>query len=184
MNYQDLVAFRDAVTIPKLMELFENTEIPEGSCYIYELEISYLDGRSCGFDSNIRAAGLVYHDGNVQEYCFDQCDIDVNDFLAAHKECTFMSDGQLRIIDELEELDIVSKIRNLRNCERFFPQLEGLNEFNLEFTSVVFEKMKYLMHKNDVEKHPIDKLIADAAAKSSIQKGTHGKTPPEKDRLF
>ena len=68
MNSEELLQFRESVAFPALKKLFERTDIPDGFCCINELSVSFLDGRSCGVDSEIKATGLLFKNGEVEEY--------------------------------------------------------------------------------------------------------------------
>lgn len=145
MHPNDLKEFRDNVATPRMMELFEKTQIPEGTCYIDHLEISFLDGRSHGADSRIQASGMVYRDGKVEEYHYDECDVDLSEFYAEHKDCIFISDAPLRVGDELAEMDLNSVIRNIGQCERIFHQFKAPDDIKMEMVSIGYEKMNHLL---------------------------------------
>ena len=147
MHPNDLIEFRDNVAIPRMLQLFEKTNIPEGARYIDSLEFSVLDGRSCGVDSRIQASGFSYRNGCAVRYLFDECDADIGTFFAEHKDCVFISDGSLRISDELEEMDLSTRIRHIRDCGRFFDWFESPNDLSIELVSIEYEKLKYLSAK-------------------------------------
>lgn len=161
MHVRDLEYFRDHVAIPRMMQLFENTEIPEGACYIDDLQVSYLDGRNCGHESLIEASGLSYKGGKVEKYHFSECDISLNDFLVSHKDCVFLSDGQLLVADELQEMELRTYIRNKQDCEKLFPLMKCEQDMKYEFTSIVYEKMKYLLNTQEKEVPAADKPSLD-----------------------
>lgn len=150
MHPNDLKEFRDNVAMPRLLALFEKTQIPDGARFIDSLEISLLDGRNCGFDSRIQASGLFYHNGKAEKYSYDELDVSLSDFFTDHKDCTFISDGSLRITDELEEMDLSTRIRNINSCPRFFHWLESPNDINIEMTSIQYEKLKYMLANSEV----------------------------------
>ena len=172
MHPNDLIQFRDTVAIPCMMKLFEKTSIPDGTCYIDNLEISILDGRNCGFDSRIQASGLSYRNGVAEKYLYDECDVVLSDFLAKHKDTIFISDGSLRICDELEELDLSTRIRNIRDCGRFFYWLESPKEIKIELVSIQYEKLKYLLAQRERESQvkcssSVDAQISNASSRAS-----------------
>ena len=127
-----------------MKELLDKTEIPEGLCCIDNVEISYLDGRSYGTDSLIKASGLLYKKGKVEEYKYEEADVDVSDFIEAHKTCVFMSDGKLSVWDELEETEVNALIRNYDFCGRLFPDLLSFNDLRKEWNFIEFIKMQHL----------------------------------------
>jgi len=168
MNLEELRQFSDTVATPRLMELFEKTVIPDGTCFIDSLEISFFDGRSFGVESQIKASGLLYREGTVESYSYDECDIDIDDFMAEHKDCFFVSDGLLRIMDEIAELEVSSKIRNIGKCSEFFFQLSAPKELKIESSSIMYEKMKYLLHEGNANsKAPLSEQIDTAAQRGA-----------------
>lgn len=150
MHPNDLKEFRDNVAMPRMMQLFANTEIPDGACYIDNLEFGFLDGRSCGVDSHILASGLVYRDGRAEKYVYDEYDVDFNSFFLAHKDCVFISDGKLRINDDLDEMELNTRIRNIEACKKFFPWFDISSEIKYEMSSIQYEKAKYLFENGNL----------------------------------
>lgn len=98
MTPEELKRFKEEVADPRMREIFDNTVIPEGACFIDKVEIGFLDGRSCGFESVIEASGLQYADGKVQEYQYSETDVSVDEFVEAHKGCSFISDGDRKSV--------------------------------------------------------------------------------------
>ncbi len=146
MLVREIEAFRDQVARPRMLQLLQNTHIPEGMCCIDNLELSYIDGRSWGVDSQIKASGLLYRNGRVEEYTFDECDFPFADFIATHKNYVFVSDGTLKLWNELEETEITSKLRNTDFCSHMFPELSQAGSLRVEMNLIEYTKMK-LQHK-------------------------------------
>lgn len=144
MTYEELIAFRDTVSLPKLLELFDNTHIPDGACYIDHISVQYLDGRSCGHETLYEASGFQFVDGKVQQYQYEEVDSDLNSFAEAHKDCVFVSDGKIRVSDELNELDLTTTIRNINVCGKLFPEFVNLPVFNMQFDPIGYFKLEYL----------------------------------------
>lgn len=144
MTLEELIAFRDKVALPKLLELFDNTQIPEGACYIDNVTVGFLDGRSCGYETGYKASGFQFIDGKVQKYLFEEADIDLQSFSEVHKDCIFVSDGKLQVYDELNELDLTTTIRNMGVCGKLFHEFENLPNFNIAFSPIEYHKMEYL----------------------------------------
>lgn len=167
MHPNDLKEFRDNVAMPRMKQLFDNTEIPDGACYIDKLELEFLDGRSCGVDSHVLASGLVYNDGQAEKYTYDEYDVDFNDFFTTHKDCIFISDGPLCICDELDEMDLHTRIRNIDNCKKIFSWLDVSSEIKVEMTSIQYEKLKYLLENQ--QKPALEEQIGVARAQGSEQ---------------
>ena len=161
MHPNDLTEFRDNIANPRLLQLFEKTSIPEAARYIDKLEFSSLDGRNCGFDSRIQASGLCYHNGRAEEYVYDECDVELADFFAEHQDCVFISDGSLRIYDELAEMDLSTRIRNMGACDRFFHWFESPKDFAPVLTSIEYEKLCYLKSSADPAKNKADVPMED-----------------------
>lgn len=145
MNYEELKNFREDVAAPTLQRIFDNTEIPEGTVCINNMIISFLDGRNCGHESRIEASGLLFRNGRVEKYEYDELDLEPSEFFNVHKDCTFISDGRIRVKDDLTEMDLSTRIYNLRECGKLFPQLANAPQIYPELQSIVFEKMKYLL---------------------------------------
>lgn len=153
MNHEDLLQLRDNVAYPAMKRLFESTVIPEGFCCINDLSISYIDGRSWGVDSEIKAAGLIYKNGSVEKYEFTETDLSFSQFADLHKNCVFAMDGKLQMSNELEELQLSTVIRSFDICARICPELEDYIHLNRISVSseqgIQFEKMKYLFAGDD-----------------------------------
>lgn len=185
MHPRDMEHFRDTVAMPTMMRLFENTFIPDGACYIDNLEIHFLDGRSCGHESLIEASGLAYRDGRVEEYRFSECDISVDEFLAAHKDCHFLTDGKLLVSDELEDMELRTRIRSMRGCERLFPLLRTQEEMAVDFGSAEYEKMKHLLNIQQIKSlgHESPSLndAIDKAREKAAEKNADKKPPSRQD---
>ena len=141
MTREELNDFRDEVATPSIVELFTRTQIPEGACYIDNVAIKFLDGRSCGVDSQMTASGLLFLNGEIQRYQFEELDIDLRAFAEAHKNCVFISDGKLEVVDEVEELTLITTIRNMNRCEKIFHQFANMPKFEMAFSPVAYHKM-------------------------------------------
>lgn len=145
MHARDLEHFRDHVAIPRMMQLFEKTHISEGSCCIDKLEIDFLDGRSCGHETYIEASGMIFRNGEVEEYLFSEADISVEEFFASHRDCIFVADGDLLVSDELEDMELRTRMRNIDVCQKLFPMMTPPKGLQIEFVSIAYEKMKHLL---------------------------------------
>lgn len=55
MTYEELMEFKRNTADAALNKIFERIELKEGMGFIDSLEISYLDGRNCGYDKHITA---------------------------------------------------------------------------------------------------------------------------------
>lgn len=152
LHPHELNEFYNNTASARMIQLFEKTVIPEGSCYIDRVEVTSLDGRNCGFDSRIQASGLFYRNGRVEEYCFDEVDMDLSDFFDIHRDAVFISDGTLRVCDEVQEMDLTTKIRNMGNCDRFFHWFESPKDFAPVLTSIEYEKLCYLLNSQQNSK--------------------------------
>lgn len=171
MNIEDLRQFRDQVAMPRMMQLFEKTQIPEGTCYIDNLEVSFLDGRSCGYDSSIEASGLSYSDGKVEEYRYSEQDVDLGDFLAAHRDCVFLYDGRLSVTDEIAGIELRTCLGKVQESRKLFFQMEGCEAMRIEDAPIAFEKMRYLLSaqrgKDTDREKPLDDLMREAREKAA-----------------
>lgn len=147
MHPNELKQFRRNTADPRMKQLFEETQIPDGTCFIESLEIDRLDGRSWGYDNHIQASGLLYRNGQTEEYFYDEADVDLKSFFDSHKDCIFISDGNLRIGDELEEMDLSTRLRKINTCEKYFSWFHAPTSINIEMFSIQYEKAKYLLAK-------------------------------------
>ena len=143
MLTHELHWFRDNIAKPRMQQLMDNTTIPEGYCCITDLDISLLDGRSCGVESVLSAKGLVYQNNTVKEYVYQTQDFEDSDFFEKHKSCVFLSDGELHVSDALQEIDISTVLRNLNTCADLFPQLKPAKTLQVENGSLEYLKMKH-----------------------------------------
>lgn len=177
MHIRDLEEFRDSVANPRMEQLIESTQIPEGACYINQLEVSFLDGRSCGQESLIEATGLLYQDGKVEKYHFSELDIGMDEFLAKHEGAVFVAGGSLHITDELEQMDLRTNLGNSRECGKLFPQMSYTQEMIVEDTPLSFEKMKHLLQTQQKELPDrggsLDALVKKAREKASEKNAEH-----------
>lgn len=187
MNSEELLQFRESVAFPALKKLFERTDIPDGFCCINELSVSFLDGRSCGVDSEIKATGLLFKNGEVEEYEFCEIDMDFAEFVDSHKNCVFMSDGTLKFRNELDEFEINTVMRQFALCARICPDLEAYVHLDLASSTsekgIQFEKMMYLFETDDFlslgQKPSLNEQMASAAAKIGQISGKGGRTSPD-----
>lgn len=161
MNREELLWFRDNIAFPKMQELLQNTIIPEGYFIITSLDVTLLDGRSCGVESVLSAKGLLYQNGSVQDYVYQTQDFEDSDFFETHKSCVFLSDGELHVSDALQEMDVSTVLRNLSLCADLFPQLKPAKALQVENEPLEYLKMRQLAQS---ENHPsLQKRIQSAA---------------------
>lgn len=145
MTHEELMRFKKDVADPAMRKIFARTEIPEGMCCIDKVNIEFLDGRSCGVDSLIEAAGFKYCNGRVQEYQYSETDVSVAEFAEEHKGCVFICDGQLRVFDELDKFEINTGLSNGQRCAKVFEDLKCLEELDYRLQSMEYEKMKAIL---------------------------------------
>lgn len=158
MKYEELKTFKKAVAEPRMKQIFANTEIPKGMVYINELGVSFLDGRSCGFETRIVASGYEYKDGKVCEYCYDELDVSFDEFVRLHKNAVFSADGDFKVEDELDNLSVRTNIGNHSRCAVLFPDLTVAKELNIESRSLEGLKMEALY----ADKVSLDEKISEA----------------------
>lgn len=174
MNREELLWFRDNIAIPKMQQLLQNTTIPEGYCCITSLDISILDGRSCGVDSILKAEGLLFRNGKVEPYSFETYDFESTDFFQSHASSIFLSDGKLHVTGELEEMEINTVLRNLDTCAGIFPELKPAASMNIERTPLEYLKMQKMLE--DAKKAELNAKIDAILAK----RGEH-RAPPKSE---
>ena len=178
MNIRELAWFRDNISMPALRKLLINTQLSEGLCCIDNLDIALFDGRSCGVDSEIKASGLVYRGGKVEEYSFDAHDISFQEFADAHKDCLFISDGKLHLWNQLEEMEISSVIRGIHSCAKLFPELTPLCSMHFEWNSIEYVKMQHL---HQTQSQSLDNKIHAAESRAGQSKITDKQKDREDD---
>ncbi len=164
MNYADLQRFRVEVAEPAMMRLFANTNIPEGFTCIDQLDISFLDGRSCGTDSQIKAAGVQYKDGKAEKYAYEKTDFDLAEFIQDHQNCVFIAGGTLCIYDQLEETEIKSTIRNLDTFALLLRDVPNRDALTIVGDCAEYLKLKHLQReaKNSID--PDNKFLCAGIA--------------------
>ncbi|MBQ8039703.1 MAG: hypothetical protein IJ274_07545 [Lachnospiraceae bacterium] len=170
MTYEELVIFRENVVAPRMRRIIEETEIPEGLCYLTKLEISFLDGRNCGYESQIKADGLLYQNGKVTEYHYEEMDATVEEFVKAHAGCRFMSDAKFTLYDEMEEMEIQTVMRTSSHLARLYPDLGKLREIPMDLSSFEWVKMKFL-YDNGVEDKAVSKTLDEKIAEGREKAG-------------
>ena len=178
MNREELLWFRDNIAIPKMQQLLQNTTIPEGYCIIVDLDISILDGRSCGVDSELKAQGFVYKEGKVEPYSFETLDFEDTDFFESHKTSVFLEDGKLHIWDELQQMEVNTILINLNTCAELFPALKPAATMTVERTPLEYLKMKQILE--DTKKAELNAKIQSIIAKRE-EHPFHDKSEHQKD---
>lgn len=181
MHIRDLHWFRDNIAIPRMQQLLYNTTIPEGYCCITSLDISILDGRSCGVDSILRAEGLLFRNGKVEPYSFETYDFESTDFFQRHASSIFLSDGKLHISGELEEMEINTVLRNLDTCAGLFPELRPAASMNVERSPLEYLKMQKLLE--DAKKAELNAKIDSILAKRKEHPTPQNAAETQKDEL-
>ena len=144
MLIRELESFKHEIADPRIKELLDNTEIPDGMCCIDNLDISFLDGRSCGIDYSIMASGYFYKNGTVQKYLYDEVDVPVSKFAELHKDCVFIAEGALSVWHELDETEITSKICCLSSCSKMYAELSEAVSLDIKWNCIEYMKMSHL----------------------------------------
>ena len=185
MNYKELEDFRVQVAEPRMKEILEKTEIPEGLCCIDSLEFQLLDCRSCGVDSRVIAMGLVYKGGQVEEYVFDEVDVSAEAFVELFEGCVFPADGVFTVKDEVNEVEITTNMRSKLFCYKVFSELESLEKLQVVGDYLPFIKMQHLYEERMAqEAQSIDAIVGDAQLRSVAPQGESGKEQLEKAYLM
>lgn len=170
--------YRNEAPSPLMQRLFDKTQIPEGTCYIDHLEISSLDGRSCGFESYIRASGLKYLNGRAEQYLYEEYDVPLKDFFAQHADCIFLSDGALQVNDQVQELSLNTVIRNIGASAKLFHWMESPTDLTMEMATVAYEKLCYLFD----EAPKAATSLSDKISSASRRAGTDGPTREQMEK--
>lgn len=148
MTHEELHDFSENVAGPVHGLLFDKTDIPNGFCCIDNVDIHLFDGRSCGRESEFKASGLMFQDGRVEDYTFFEEDINFTEFIEAHKNCVFVSNGKLTLLNDLEEYEIKTLISRFDICAAICHEVKDYEQLNFEFNcsdaGMKFAKMRWI----------------------------------------
>lgn len=153
MTPNDIKHFKKEIADPRMRDIFANTEIPAGSGYIDSLNIQFLDGRSCGVESVIEASGVVEKDGKIEKFDFYAQDITVAEFANEHRDYFFLGEGNFRVFDELDDLEINGKMWNYGRCTSIFQELASLNDLSFISPDFVYMKMNAILQHDPFVQH-------------------------------
>ena len=186
MTPEEIKAFKAAVADPVMENLMKRTVLSNGLRFVDRLDISYLDGRSCGTDSVFKASGLSYQDGTVKPFEHEVFDTDFAEFLNSLKDCTFILDGTAFIFDELNEMEILTKIRTLSCCAVLFADLAQMRDVTYSFENPEYLKMRFILQNSGPEKAELDSLLDSATSRAAVNQHSSGATTrdPERFELF
>ena len=126
MTSEELKRFKKTTADPAMERLLAHTQLREGTCYIDELELAYLDGRNFGVDTFFKASGLILKNGAVRKFEHMDNNCLFRDFLCNIMDCNLVLDGKLLITDELKELEITTTICSAHHCAPLFKDLAFL----------------------------------------------------------
>lgn len=147
MTHEDLVKFEKEVADPRQREILQKTKVQEGTRFLMGLKVLVLDGRCSGADSRIEANGLVYENGEVKKYHYEEMDVTIKDFVDAHKDYKFTYDAVFELFDEMEELELSTVVRSTTFLESLYPELKPLREMNI-VDSWEWIKMEFMYDNN------------------------------------
>ena len=156
MTHEDLVKFEKEVAGPRQREILQKTKVQEGTRFLMDLKVSILDGRCNGVDSRIEANGLVYENGEVKKYHYEEMDVTTKDFVDAHKDYKFAYDAVFELFDEIEELQLSTVIRSTAFLEALYPELKSLRKMDV-VDSWEWIKMEF-MYNNDIREDEIAQM--------------------------
>ena len=144
MNYQDLKHFKETVHDKRMEQILSKTEIKEGQVFIDNINITYSDGRSYGFDVLYQISGAVYVNGNVEEFEEEYADISVEEFLAILEDKTVIGYGDFTVTNDEKPLTITTKIEFAVDCVPMFEELSKFKSLKYEKESLQYEKLSFL----------------------------------------
>lgn len=144
MNYQDLKHFKETVHDKCMEQILSKTEIKEGQVFIDNINITYSDGRSYGFDVLYQISGAVYVNGNVEKFEEEYADISVEEFLAILKDKTVIGYGDFTVTNDEKPLTITTKIEFAVDCVPMFEELSKFESLKYEKESLQYEKLSFL----------------------------------------
>lgn len=175
MTPEKLKNFANDIAAPRMKKLLEKTTLEEGECYIDNLSIEFVDGRSWGVDSLIIANGLVYEGGVVKEFKYEETDVSVEAFVEANKGCMFLSDGKMNVKDELEQISLSGTIGSgLLHFPKICSDLKSLEKLDCIPKPIEFYKMTDLLLKQmEDEKDPVERENSlDKKSSGNIERGS------------
>ena len=155
MTYEELMEFKRNTADAALNKIFEKIQLKEGMGFIDSLEISYLDGRNCGYDKRIKACGLEFVDGQVQICEFEEFDMPLEDFLKQIKY-PFIFGGTFFVSDEIEPIEISTQIGLFKQCAAIYDELNCLDKAVCLGNSKEYQKMLYIHGETPEEEPTID----------------------------
>ena len=167
MTYEELKEFKRNTADAALNKIFERIELKEGMGFIDFIEVTYLDGRNCGYDKHFVAKGYEYIDGEVRRYEYEALDITAKEFLEQIKY-PLISYGQFIVYDEINSMEIVTHIGVSARCGQLFEELESMKDIKPLSCSEEYEKMNRIYDKKTVEEPSIElKLWGEKYVKSN-----------------
>ena len=156
MTYEELMEFKRNTADAALNKIFEKIQLKEGMGFIDSLEISYLDGRNCGYDKHITACGLEYVDGKVQTCEFEEFDVPLADFLKQIKY-PLVFGGVFVVSDEIEPIEISTQIGLAKRCAPLFEELSCMADQTCITSNTAYEKMLFI-HGETPDEEPVANL--------------------------
>lgn len=156
MTYDELMAFKRNTADSVQKKSFDRIELKEGMGFIDSLEISYLDGRNCGYDKRITAYGLEYVEGKVQTCEFEEFDVPLADFLKQIKYPLVFGGGFV-VSDEIEPIEISTQIGLAKRCAPLFEELSCMADQTFITSNKAYEKMLFI-HGETPDEEPVANL--------------------------
>lgn len=152
MTHEELMAFRKHISEPIDSKLFDKVELNDGMAFIDCLEVYYLDGRNCGHDCRMIASGLKMADGEVVPFEHEEFDVSLKKFLS-ELDYPFISQGHLLIEDEINPVEIKTKLCNATRCASIFNEFHCMEDKTYLGNSIEYEKMARI-HGESFEETP------------------------------
>lgn len=148
MKPEELKNFANDIAFPLMKEFLEKTTLEDGECYIDYLSVEFIDGRSWGVDSLIKATGLIYEGGIVKKFQYEEYDVSVEEFVEANKGCILLSDGKMDVKDELEQISLSGTIGSgILHFPKICDDLKHLKLLDCIPKPIEFYKMTDLLLK-------------------------------------
>jgi len=173
MTSEESKRFKTAIADPAMERLLAHTQLREGTCYIDELELAYLDGRTSGVDTFFKASGLILKNGAVRKYEYMDNNCSFRDFLCTLMECTLVLDGKLLITDELKDLEIATTIRSARHCAPLFKDIAFLQSLSQCGQTEEYLKMCHI-YQSDQKAMAQHSPSLDSMIQAAIQQRNRG----------
>lgn len=168
MTPEELKKFKNEVADPAMNRLLNSAVLVDGHCYINNVDIAYVDGRSWGVECIFKATGFEFSDGVVKYFELEVADVGFNEFLDKIRDCFLITDGKVTIDDELNEAHLTTTIRSIGFLSPIYKDFELLKEMKFSRETPEYLKMRDNFIKGNVKRWYCDAFPDDVETRSFI----------------